>query len=1388
MINWPNSLDNDVTLPRVDDQITELGSAAIESLREATFAIEENLGLGLAGNTSDLATRLAISIDDDGNIKPSALTALALSPIVNAQIAPTAAIQESKLALDHSTADLYNSIITNNGYLQTTLGYISGTGAKVEPHIDGSDYNHFMSAIYVANNSLNYFKNRTSALRDNTNLYTLFNDFNKDLVSHEKADSTSFGVTDPTSPSVGTIPPVNYAHVAAGIYLNTSNFSFVPQTANDLQQFAQFIDNSNIFLLGTRIQTLYANGISRTARSGALLDSTLGQSMVPLTPIMTYLLYGGSSAPFDDIDHGDDLVEFFPDPATITNSTFDAKFNLVRVGDILTTVYDGYNISVASIIKEKKLVVSGLNKRYVVRIDSKNLMDGYFHASINKPLFNIDKYGVLALAQANAPTSVLPSLISGHPRGAQVLGLGFNADQVDPAHYNLYLQLYPTGNPADKVVNLSPIDITGNQGQTPGQYTLDSIVASTNTAFRTAGYNYRFIAYSYQGQFGIMLADPYNNTSFSIISGILASNGAYDNSLSNTAYPNNVIGVPGFDSKDALGFGPANANLGSPPYSISFANATVAQTPTKLFVPLTRNNYYINGIERERFAVEIAQVLDGYGDGYWPATITAKTIVPGVRVEVTYQVNADLSSSGLQVGKTLVIQDSNVIDSGRFFIKGIQFNNCSLPNAYAQITVYDAIHSTGSTPFASSGIGTPVALYFNDDSIGFNIESSTDYMGAGVPFKRHFEIYVNDNGHTFSHERARMNISGSNAVINSVTLYGASELSHFGVYKVSSKLRGYSFSSVTKINLQITSYSPTTGIFNGYLCQWDGSSVTNQGPITVGKKGCVTRFYDQTNIEYIEFIIDVSENVPIISTTKNIDIQLFPTLKLDEELMVLGTVQVNDATNKLSYLRDERQFGNVSEEQFTTSALNYISAPTKLLHANGIVQGFDLNSISGNNITFNGGMAVVNGKIVQLGTEVVGIPVVQETLLPYGQNIVLNTITWFVCINDKGEIEFVASTDFDPTASSSTYDLAGVDHTRIFYAQNPNSISPAAYQIRGTYLSDLVINDKDLTPIAIVIATVGLISGTYVVTSTVSHDARRYIYNGYGGLIDPFVFGTNASFRSFDALNAWLDQLLNFKSALYNANSVGQKVIVKGNTILTTAVSLGYNSPVIFEGDGGSFTISSIPTGFNLGSNITFRNVTFNNAYDPIANSDSNYISSYLSNNASAFLLCNVDTTNGNRNIKIDNCTFTSALQNRYPFIVANFAASGAMLEDIEITNNKFNTTFAADDGYSVISFMGPAVAPTSALGPRLINCKISNNYCNKNQLILISAPLNLGSDKILDLIVGVNVQITGNTCGAINALTKYDMPYTSFNSAFSQDKNNGVLYMATTVSLFIVD
>jgi hypothetical protein len=1189
MSDFPIKLDDDATLPPVNDNIQDIGAEAINALRDAVFNIEQYLGLDGPGTTDSLAARIGVSLDLSGSIKPSAITSLGLVtlPITNDQIADSAEIPEYKLKLDHRTQDLFNYILDLSKNVNTALGWISLTGVKLEPHLNGFIYRHTLNQIDVSISSTDFLKNRFNNLRNNHDSYTVIDDLNDEVLNHQFADGTG-NSTQLISTIGGSNYPSNYAHTSSGIWLNTSRFSVIPQTATDLQQFADFIDSSSIFLYGTRIQNLYTNGISRSSRSSSLTADGYGIAVIPSTIAIAYLLNTGSSSfPIDDIDIGDDIIELKPTASEMSSNSFDEKFSLVKIGDVIKINYG--TVEVSFIIKEKKYIQNGGNKKYVVRINGKNL----FYTTnalirIDRPLFNNNKHGVLAISPVNNVFSEIPSLIIGSPYGAQVLGIGFNPDQLNTTHYLMYLALYTTGNPQDGFTILPAIDVTGNRGVTPGSYTLDSVVEATNNAFRQAGFNYRFIAFSHQGEFGIMLADSYGNAGFSILSAVVADDGTYDSSATGVSFPNNVIDVfptAGMGTIDPLGFGINGANFASPEYKTSYGSAEAALIPTKIFLPLKRNNFYVNGIEKDKLALDIDQLIDGYGDGYWNAAVQAINIFPGPngRVQVTYRIHLDLSTSGLKVGKTLVVQPTNqtgLVDFGRYIIQDITFNipdcaDCSpvIPNnIYTDITVYDAVHATGVSPTATLAIDSLVRIYFNAGSVSFNRESATDFNSV-QPFKRHFEVYVDQNGNTFTHERARINAGGSTFNVNGIPLRTFSELSKLNIIKVSSKLRGYQFGSVNKITLHVTDFNDITGTFIANLVSYDGSTSTHNGPTTLGKVGQTTRFYDETNIDYIDIIFD--NNVAIAGfSDQYIDFQLFPTLSLDEEIMLLGTCQVNDVTNVVNLIKDERQFGNTSEKDFSTSALGFISLPEKLLHSNGVIRGFDLQdpdiltNPNSNQIYLNGGLVLVNGKFISVNSETVIIPIVKEN---FGT---LNDINWLVCINDKGEYQPIPLLDFDQWLSTPT------DSNRRFQAINV--VNGLNYYIDASTFSDVVNKRKDLTPLYIVASTV-TVSVTPVVSMTIT-DARKYVNDADSSL--PLTLTSaeaQGNFKKPESILNWIKYNNQFNGTAFikGANA--------GNATIDATMYLDFANSVVI--DGKNDALLTMNGTVILGSNLTFKNL-----------------------------------------------------------------------------------------------------------------------------------------------------------------------------------------------------
>lgn len=1305
MSNYPILLDDDTTLPIVNDNLTEIGGDAINALRDATFSIEQTLGTNIAGTMPSLAARLGVFIGPNGMPIPSVLNSLGLVtlPITQDQIITNAGIPESKLHLDIPTQNLFNYIRDLSRDVNSALGWISISGVKLEAHLIGMTYRHDLHQIDVGTSSVQFLNNKFRTLRDNTSAYTAINDVNNELLSHQWADGSPFGTILNVTTNNGSTYPSNYSHLASGIFLQSSVFSSLPQTIQDVQSFAQYIDTASIFLYGTRIQNFYSNGISRNSRSSVLTADGYGQAIVPITAATAFLSNLGS--PLDDIDTGDDIIKFTPSSTVINNNSFDEQFALVKIGDIIRINYG--TIEVGYVIKEKKYNQQPGSKQYIVRIAGKNLFSTTTAtARIDRPLYNNNKYGVLAVAPANDPfsNSIIPSLIVGSPRGAQALGLGFNAAQFDTTHYLLYLALYTTGNPLDGYTIMPGIDVTGNAGITPGAYTLDSIVQTTNNAFRQAGFNYRFIAFSYQGNFGIMLADSYNNSAFSIISAVVASNGTYD--VVNTAinFGNNVVGVispaaPG-TAPDPLGFGPLNANIASPPFLTSYGSVAAAALPTRLFVPLKRNTYYVNGTEREKLNLEVGQVLDTFGDGYWVATIDGYNVVPNSRVEMTYKVPLDLSTSNLKVGKTLVVQHlgsgSTLVDAGRFIIKSIAVE-CS-PSSDTKITVWDAVHATGASPFAVAPVGTTVALYFSSDSVTLNSENSSDILSVN-PFKRHFEVYVDQNASTYTHERGRIYTGSNPGTVNTVPIYTDTNLSHINFMKISPKLRGYQFGSVNKITLLMQAYTLATGEYDGYLCNYNAGTAINCGPLTFGKRGEITRFYDESNVDYIDLVFDlnISEVIGSVASATPIDVQLFPTLSLDKEIMLASTCQHNTTNNTVDHFIDQRQFGNISEEELSTSALAFLSAPQRLLQGNGVIRGFDLETLGfGTNpnsgqIFLTGGQALVNGNLVQINADTVNIPLVKEL---YSGNYY--NINWVLCVNSQGEYQPIVLLDFDSTLTT-----PNAPHRLV---QLFNILSGTIYLADATTFSDLINNRKDLAPLYIVASTVTTPANTISLTLA---DARKYIVDGDTNLSLKLTSAkAQGNFHSPAAILNWLK---------YNSGFNGT-AIVKGATnitgVISTDITLGScsidgqgNAILTMNGKvtlGSNLILQNLNIIFNGGINVTpgASNISFINCDVTI----NNPASGTLAGNNITFNFLNSD------NIRFDNTDFTVAYTNAAGI---GFTA-GALFYLTNTTNFVFNNSDVLNLTYSVaqgVTVPGDVFIIRNSPGIIITNSTFSGNY-----------------------------------------------------------------------------
>jgi len=1296
MIRYPNSLDNDSTIYRIDDNLSELGSSAINQLREAVFAIEKTLGVNPQGSKSSVNERISVLIGPDGNPRAEALQAIGLVtlPITDNQVANNAGIKEVKLALSFSTASLHTSVVSLESNLEIVQDLLAEENSNFLTHISGGVLlvDNITPARHVASHidlnavpvdsrdtySWTGLLDVNGDVRSATQVAEALLEINNELVGHENATTVLI-------------------HPATAISVDTSTFTQLPAYLTNVQEALGFVDNQETLSTGVDRATLNSNGIPRTARIQNLPRDGYTINVVPVTKIHAYLAEPSQLAPHDNISNGDDVIRFLPDN---TNFVFDSKFTNVRVGDILRINY-GNGIEATYPIMAIRF---NAGTDWTVRVNANNLFnadDGYDgYARIDRPNFDRNTWGVFAAAGAPPSANVAPtqlaydSVIVGSPRGAVAVGIGFDPGKLDANHCMLYLRLYPNGNPST-FYDLPPIDVTGNIGATPGAYSLDSVVEATNVGFRAAGYNYRFIAFAHKGEFGIMLADEYNGAAFTIIAGQLNyATGSWDTGV----YLWNVVGdaveTPPYD---ALGLGYTRSGFATPvmsrggasvPYPTTIAAANYS---TLVITPVSNRNVIINGNRRD----SLAKPRFTEGDGYWSATtVGAPSPIFPVGYSITYAIPFNLATEGLAPGKTIVVQpvssdDTSIDNYGRFIIDAVSFSCTGA--GQTNITVLNSIHGTANPAQVPLPAQTPVNIYFSDDSVQFNNGNMAGAEQVDPTAYHHYhEIFVNGLGQSVAVERARIpHVDSGNDT-------------HWRIRRVSPKLKGYR-SGVTDFRyfvwLWIDNYNAGTGEFDIYMYNLDGSY---SGPITRGKKNHPVKVYDETFVNFIE--IEFREDFvagypgsPVPSGGNGMFVELFPTPKQnDEYFAVAGVSHSGTAFKSITDLRD---FGTISEENFSDSAIKFIQAGERYLHTNGVVRGFkwktDLNTnapgygVNTYTLKFYGGLALVNGAFVAMDAMDVSLPVLT---VPYS-----DVAEYFICVTETGQLKAV---------------LKG--GTQFFEGTND-------YFVESLTFRDIVDTRKDLTIIAK--ATVTISTGAVAVT-----DARRHITNQD---IGSYTWAYSDFATLFGGDNSYIDNgnphNVNFVTpdALMNwVNEYGIEEVKVRDVLIDSKLTLHFTNPVVLK--GGSYTINNVQgLSFTSGNwKIDDADIYYLTGTVLGGSFDANDVFNTKYNWGGVLVDLESVLAASISNFGIENSRFISGANQRPPF-VGIYSATGEsdnQFSNGRFVNNTFTDTFANNDSAGLCyAFVNGNTPDVSSAAPYFLDILVSDTKINRRQGILIA-------------------------------------------------------------------
>lgn len=1293
MTVYPNALDDDRTIVRIDDNLSELGTLAIDQLREAVFAIEKTLGLNPEGSKATVEERISVLLAPDGQPNAAALAAVGLVtlPIHDNQIAPNAGIQESKLDLFVDTATLSTQISALSLQMNTLLNLVTSDVTNLGIHISGGQ--KLLDNVTLARHVASHIDINAvpSDIRDAVYIWTGLLDTSGNLRS---AQTVAQALLQINNELVGHEIAVLSAHPATAITVDSSNWLELPQV-DQLQEVLDFIDNKEVLSTAVDRATLEANGILRNARANRTDLDGYHYNVLPVTKVQAYLAEPTQTAPRDSITNGDDVISFLPDDNS--DYSFDTAFTLVKPGDIVRV---NYGNGIEGVYKVSSIRFNP-GVEWVIRINGFNKFncDGaggnYAYARIDRSKHDTNTHGVLAVAPAvanvfpdGACTSALDGVIIGNPQGATALGLGFDPNKLDSLHYRLWLRLYPDGNPLNGFTDLPYIDVTGNAGATPGAYTLETVVEATNAAFRAAGYNYRFIAFVQDGEFGIMLADYWNNAAFSIISGV--SDGT---SIIPGTYLYNVVGDAG-DGFDALGLGANRAGVASPVNTGFTSSLEAATYPSIVHSPAIGRTYFADGSKNY-------SLNEKSTDGYWAAVITDVIHdIPNGTITSTYRVSSVLSADEVKPGKTIVVlstnpADQSIIGYGRFIIGWVSYGL-----TYTDIMVINASHGSGNAEGDVLPIGSAVRLYFTEDSLGFNIDN---LAGVGT-FHRYHEIYVNAAEDSFAVERARMEKQSASAdMLNT-------DRSNWRIRNVSSKLKGYRIDDNFRywVRYYVLAYDATTGEFDGYIGEPSGAlGITNTGPVTHGFKNHPVRYYDSSFVNFIDIEFRELSTTPGTAVLTGaspqfIDIEIFPSTVLDQEVMRLAGVSHDEKIARS--ITDLREFGTTSEENFTTSAISFIQAGERYLHANGVVRGFNYESCNAYNteLIFSGGLALVNGGFVAVDKIGVSLPVIRPSST--------GTYSVFICITEGGQLVAV-----------------------------PNNNAEQFWENTGGYFVEsltfrTIVNErKDLTIIARAEVTVaaGVIS---VLTVT---DARRFVWNesisNYSLSIVPENVERSATFHSWEAALNWIDLYgvseIEIKEIICDGMAFAPSICVKmyGGVMSVTDLTL---TNIILER-----TVINIDglIGLTLDDLCRISHTNFNwnipvQAYtaDDMVNYDKGYALRVYTNNV------------------VDNNTFTStATTTQRPPVIVNEGQVGNLPTNSKILNNTFIDDGSLSGDNTVICFYHTS-------NPNLTNVEISGNECYTHNIIL--APTDSFSYSGWNC---RNVKISNNKCGIIGYLSK---------------------------------
>jgi hypothetical protein len=278
---YPQELDTSAEIPAVRDNITEIGSDIINSLRSAIFNIEKSLGInpqGAAGNT--LASRLSKSIDENGNILQTALDkANVLSgPISDKDVSRTAAIQENKLKLNFPTALLQDEISVLNSQIDVIQSAIEDLSISLSIHLNRNATNSHKAAS-ISVDQVDAVDSDVASVSLSSG--TVQNRLEEIYNSHINYSGVN-------------ISQSNKSHLASQIFFDNTNISQLT-SSNSVQGVIEDLSNVEQSGFNNSLISLHSNGLMRSSKVNDDFENRNKGSILVSQASASYIQASGAS-------------------------------------------------------------------------------------------------------------------------------------------------------------------------------------------------------------------------------------------------------------------------------------------------------------------------------------------------------------------------------------------------------------------------------------------------------------------------------------------------------------------------------------------------------------------------------------------------------------------------------------------------------------------------------------------------------------------------------------------------------------------------------------------------------------------------------------------------------------------------------------------------------------------------------------------------------------------------------------------------------------------------------------------------------------------------------------------------------------------------------------